>query len=83
MINWRLKRLIIERYRTQAVFSLKMRRPQSYVSEIVRGRRRLSDEEKGSWAKALDVDASLIDSDDKTVPVSARHLPGTNPENEG
>jgi hypothetical protein len=60
MINWELKRIITERCGSQVNFSMRIGRPQSVVSEVVRGIRRLSDEEKACWAKVLDVDPGLI-----------------------
>jgi transcriptional regulator with XRE-family HTH domain len=67
MINWRLKKLIVERCGSQVDFSMKIGRSQSYVSEIIRGRRPFSDKEKASWAQALDVNPAIIEQTDKTA----------------
>lgn len=67
MINWRLKELIVERCGSQVDFSMKIGRSQSYVSEIIRGRRPFSDEEKASWAQALDVNPAIIEQTDETA----------------
>ena len=65
MINWGLKKLIVERCGSQVDFSMKIARSQSHVSEIVRGRRPLSDEEKEIWAKALNVNPAIIEQVDE------------------
>jgi len=67
MINWRLKKLIVERCGSQVDFSMKIGRSQSYVSEIIRGRRPLSNEEKASWAQVLEVNPAVIEKADETV----------------
>ena len=65
MINWKLKKLIVERCGSQVDFSMKIGRSQSYVSEIIRGRRLFSDEERASWAQALEVNPAIFEQTDE------------------
>jgi hypothetical protein len=53
MTNWNLKSLIVERFGTQADFAMKIKRQQSFVSEVISGRRQLSEKEKKLWAEEI------------------------------
>lgn len=52
-VNLRLKAKIIERFGTQAQFAKTLRIQESMVSEVVRGRRNLTEDEKNAWLSAL------------------------------
>ena len=53
MTNWNLKSLIVEKFGTQADFAIKVGRQQSFISEVLRGRKKLSEEEQKVWAEHL------------------------------
>ena len=53
MTNWNLKSLIGERFGSQADFAMRIKKQQSFVSEVIRGRRQLSEEEQKIWAEEL------------------------------
>jgi hypothetical protein len=60
MINWLLKIKIAERFKTQADFSYFIKRPETIVSKVIRGRYPLKDKEKQRWAGALGVDVNEL-----------------------
>jgi plasmid maintenance system antidote protein VapI len=49
----RLKARIIEEYGSQSNFAQALREQESFVSEIIHGRKRLSFEKQSRWTKAL------------------------------
>lgn len=59
-MNWTLKEIISDRYRTQSDFANAIKRPETVVSKVVRGRRALPAEERQRWADALGVDADRL-----------------------
>ncbi len=52
-MNLKLKTRIIELFGNQANFAQEMGLQESLVSRVVRGRRRISEEDQNKWAKAL------------------------------
>lgn len=60
--NWLLKSLITARYGTQADFAQEIGRVQSFVSEVVRGRRELNAQERQRWARALEIDEIIFEN---------------------
>jgi len=52
-MNLKLRLKIIEKFQTQSDFAAKIGINESVISRVVRGRRELSAEAKGEWAKAL------------------------------
>ena len=53
IINWALKTKIVERYGSQVDFAQTIKANETFVSKVVRGRRKLDTEKKIAWAKAL------------------------------
>jgi len=53
-INWELKRLIINKYGSQANYALVLGEFESRISAVVQARRELSEKEKAKWAELLD-----------------------------
>lgn len=60
MINWTLKKAIIDRFRTQAEFSQKIEKPEPVISLVIRGRKRLSEAEQEKWACLLNCTAQEL-----------------------
>lgn len=56
----RLAALRVEKECTQAELGLRLGKPQSYVSKVESGERRIDVVEFVYWAKALEVDASKL-----------------------
>ena len=52
-MNWKLKRRILDLYQSQANFAEAAKVHDSMISRVVRGRRKLSREEKKRWAFLL------------------------------
>ena len=52
-MNRKLKGKIIEVYGTQADFAQKIRKDESYVSHVIRGRRNITQDEQDNWAGIL------------------------------
>ncbi len=52
-MNKKLKGKIVEVYGTQADFAQKIKKDESYVSRVVRGRRNITESEQDSWAGLL------------------------------
>ena len=52
-MNKKLKARIVERFGTQADFAQEIGEYQTVVSEVIRGRRQLSDYKELEWAMAL------------------------------
>jgi len=52
-MNWKLKKRILEFYQSQANFAEAAKVHDSMISRVVRGRRKLSIEEKKRWALLL------------------------------
>jgi len=59
-MNRFLKSKIIEQYGTQADFALALQIDETFVSRIIRGRRKLDSQEKKRWAKALHANAHRL-----------------------
>ena len=59
-MNWKLKSQIVWKFGTQADFAVKVKKAQSFVSEVVRGRRKLSLDEKRKWGKILSCEPEKI-----------------------
>ena len=56
-MNRRLKARIVEQFGCQVDFAMAIGRDQSFISQVVRGRRRLKPEEAGRWAQVLHCEA--------------------------
>lgn len=54
-MNWKLKSQIVEKYGTQADFAQAVGEDDSFISRIVRGRRKLSPDKAEAWSKLLDL----------------------------
>ena len=67
-MNLRLKIRIIELFGNQANFAQKMGLQESLVSRVVRGRRTLSKEDQGKWAKMLRLHAEHLFGCSTTTP---------------
>jgi len=52
-MNRVLKSKIIERFGSQGDFALKAGINESVVSQVIRGRRKLNEDERGRWARIL------------------------------
>ncbi len=52
-MNWKLKARIYERGLNQADFAQKIGAHESFVSQVIRGRREISREQQELWAEAL------------------------------
>ena len=61
-MNLRLKAAIVAKCGTQTAFATFVGRADSYISEVIRGRRNPSAEERHSWALILQTDESIFDS---------------------
>jgi ribosome-binding protein aMBF1 (putative translation factor) len=59
-MNKRLKLKIIEMFGSQADFAQAIKEDESVVSRIIRGRRKLDDQQKRKWAAALDCNPDQI-----------------------
>ncbi|HIJ75225.1 MAG TPA: helix-turn-helix transcriptional regulator [Deltaproteobacteria bacterium] len=55
MVNRNLKLAILKRFECQADFAAAARIQQSKVSEVIRGRRQLTEQEKLKWAQILEI----------------------------
>lgn len=53
MINWKLRRLIINRFRSQTEFAKKVKMSESVVSRVINGHRELSEKEAAKWQEVL------------------------------
>lgn len=53
VVNWPLKKRIVEVFRSQSDFCVVIGERESVVSRIVRGRRQLPLDKKQKWASAL------------------------------
>lgn len=60
MVNWKLKQIISEKYGTQVDFANAIGTGESRVSNVVRGRKKLTQEEKVKWVKLLECSESEI-----------------------
>ncbi len=60
LINKKLKAKIIERFGYQFTFAQLLQVHESVVSEVVRGWRRLSPEQKEKWCALLDCDQNIF-----------------------
>lgn len=60
MIHHDLRAIIIDKYRTQIDFALTIGESDSYVSHIVRVRRRLPPDKAEQWIEYLECDPSII-----------------------
>ena len=58
--NLELKAAIIRRFGTQYVFAQALGRPEPIVSNVIRGRLRLPDDEQVKWAKLLKADPKVL-----------------------
>ena len=52
-MNLKLKAMIIKKFGSQAEFSMVIKKDESTISRVIRGRRKLNDKQKNIWAKAL------------------------------
>ena len=52
-MNWKLKEIIIKKFKTQADFAKAIHMHEPVVSRVIRGRQVLSLEDQEIWAKAL------------------------------
>ena len=52
-MNRKLKTIIYEKFGSQAEFSMVVKEDESTISRVIRGRRKLNDEQMKNWAKAL------------------------------
>jgi len=61
-MNWRLKQRICEhpKFNIQANFAAALGLHQSFLSEVIRGRRQVTPEEQNRWAELLDCKVSDI-----------------------
>jgi plasmid maintenance system antidote protein VapI len=59
-MNWILKKKINEQFGTQGDFAHALRCHESKVSQVVKGRRALSEEEKKQWAELLKADPTYL-----------------------
>lgn len=59
-MNFSLQVKIKEKYRRQYVFAGKVGRSDSFVSQVISGRKELEKKEKSKWAKALGCKVSDI-----------------------
>lgn len=59
-MNRNLKAKIIEHFGSQADFAQKLQIDESLVSRVIRGRRKLPQEEVGRWCDFLKCDTSII-----------------------
>ena len=57
-----LKFKILKKFSSQADFCLVVSEHESKVSQVLRGRRKLSQEEAEKWAKTLDCDPATLKS---------------------
>jgi plasmid maintenance system antidote protein VapI len=62
MVNLDLKFTILERFGTQADFAVFVGEHESKVSQVLRGRRRLSQAEAKKWREVLDCTPTVIES---------------------
>ena len=61
MFNLELRLAILRKYLTQTDFAIARGIHESKVSQVVRGRRKLSKEEATQWQRALDCDPDVIE----------------------
>ncbi|MBU4186117.1 MAG: helix-turn-helix domain-containing protein [Proteobacteria bacterium] len=52
-MNLELKAMVIKKFGSQAEFSMVINEDESTISRVIKGRRRLNDEQKNKWADAL------------------------------
>ena len=52
-MNRQLKLKIVERFGSQAKFSMAVKEDESTISRVLRGRRKLRPDDKNKWAKVL------------------------------
>jgi plasmid maintenance system antidote protein VapI len=55
MVKKNLKLAILKKYDCQGDFAQELQVPESKVSQVLRGRRQLTEQEKQRWAQALGV----------------------------
>jgi len=60
-MNMALKLKIIEKFKTQHLFSQAVKKSESYVSYVINGWKDIDDKEKKRWAKKLDVEVTIFD----------------------
>ena len=60
MVNLKLKFKILEKYRYQADFADEVGTDEATLSRVLRGRRKLNDNQKKKWANILDCHVSEI-----------------------
>ena len=61
MFNQELRLAILEKYVTQSDFAIARGIHESKISQVIRGRRKLSKQEAKKWQQALDCDPDLIE----------------------
>jgi plasmid maintenance system antidote protein VapI len=52
-MNRKLKAIIYEKFGSQAEFSMVVEEDESAISRIIRGRRKLNNDQRNRWARAL------------------------------
>ena len=62
MILFNLKLTILKKYSTQSDFAFAIKEHESNVSQVIRGRRKLTPEQAKKWCKALRCDPQLLKS---------------------
>jgi len=55
-----LRLRILEKFESQANFAMKLKIDESVVSRIIRGRKKLTKENREKWAKALECDPAIL-----------------------
>ena len=61
-MNLELKFEILKKFRTQADFSIAVKEHETFVSQVLMGRRKLTPEKAETWKKALECDSKIITS---------------------
>ena len=56
-----LKIAILQKFDTQADFSMSINEHESKISQVVRGRRKLTEAEAAKWLKALECDPAILE----------------------
>ncbi|MFC1591454.1 XRE family transcriptional regulator [Thermodesulfobacteriota bacterium] len=53
-MNWELKKLIVENYKSQSDFAIAAKVSDAFVSRVINGRKKLSAKDKSRWSALLD-----------------------------
>jgi plasmid maintenance system antidote protein VapI len=62
MKNLKLKLVILKKFDTQANFAMKIHCHESFVSQVIAGRRKISNDQARLWLRALNCKPYLINS---------------------